>query len=131
MITLSLLKYLENNNFGKIDTNLFWQKLTLDRIGVYIADLGTTQTRGGRRVQTYELYSRGSSDVDGYKRLQAIIDFLNENFVVCDLPAVKVGSTTITEGFKSVTITPLSSISSNGLDANGRIIYSAVGTIYY
>lgn len=131
MITLSLLKFLENNGFGTIDTNLFWQKLTLDKVGIYIADLGTAQTRGGRRVQTYELYSRGNTDVNGYKQLQAVIDFLNAHFAVCELPAVKIGSETLTEGFESVTITPLSSISSNGLDANGRIIYSAVGTIYY
>lgn len=131
MITLSLLKYLENNNLGQIDTSLFWQKLTLDKVGVYIADIGTAQERGGRRSQTYELYSRGNSDVDGYKRLKAIVDFLNEHFAVCNLPEVKVGSTTLTEGFESVTIMPLSSISSNGLDANGRVIYSAVGTIYY
>lgn len=131
MITLSLLKFIENNGLGVIDQNLFWQKLTLDKVGIYIADIGQTKERGGRNVVQFELYSRGNSDVDGYKRLQAILDLLNNNYVVCNLPSVQNGSQTITEGFSNVTIMPPSSISNYGLDSQGRIIYSATGTLYY
>lgn len=131
MITLSLLKFIENNGLGVIDQNLFWQKLTLDKVGIYIADIGQTKERGGRNVVQFELYSRGSNDVDGYKRLQAILDLLNNNYVVCNLPSVQSGSQTITEGFSNVTIMPPSSISNYGLDSQGRIIYSATGTLYY
>lgn len=59
MITLSLLKFIENNGLGVIDQNLFWQKLTLDKDGIYIADIGQTKERGGRNVVQFELYSRG------------------------------------------------------------------------
>ena len=131
MITLSLLKFIENNGLGVIEQNLFWQKLTLDKVGIYIADIGQTKERGGRNVVQFELYSRGSDDVDGYKRLQAILDLLNNNYVVCNLPSVQNGSQTITEGFSNVTIMPPSSISNYGLDSQGRIIYSATGTLYY
>ena len=131
MITLSLLKFIENNGLGVIEQNLFWQKLTLDKVGIYIADIGQTKERGGRNVVQFELYSRGSDDVDGYKRLQAILDLLNNNYVVCALPSVQSGSQTITEGFSNVTIMPPSSISNYGLDSQGRIIYSATGTLYY
>lgn len=131
MITLSLLKFIENNGLGVIDQNLFWQKLTLDKVGIYIADIGQTKERGGRNVVQFELYSRGDNDVDGYKRLQAILDLLNNNYVVCNLPSVQNGSQTITEGFSNVTIMPPSSISNYGLDSQGRIIYSATGTLYY
>lgn len=131
MITLSLLKFIENNGLGVIDQNLFWQKLTLDKVGIYIADIGQTKERGGRNVVQFELYSRGSDDVDGYKRLQAVLDLLNNNYVVCNLPSVQNGSQTITEGFSNVTIMPPSSISNYGLDSQGRIIYSATGTLYY
>ena len=131
MITLSLLKFIENNGLGVIDQNLFWQKLTLDKVGIYIADIGQTKERGGRNVVQFELYSRGSDDVDGYKRLQAILDLLNNNYVVCNLPSVQNGSQVITEGFSNVTIMPPSSISNYGLDSQGRIIYSATGTLYY
>ena len=131
MITLSLLKFIENNGLGVIEQNLFWQKLTLDKVGIYIADIGQTKERGGRNVVQFELYSRGSDDVDGYKRLQAILDLLNNNYVVCALPSVQSGSQTITEGFSNVTIMPPSSISNYGLDSQGRIIYSATSTLYY
>lgn len=131
MITLSLLKFIENNGLGVIDQNLFWQKLTLDKVGIYIADIGQTKERGGRNIVQFELYSRGNSDIDGYKRLQAILDLLNNNYVVCNLPSVQNGSQTITEGFSNVTIMPPSSISNYGLDSQGRIIYSATGTLYY
>lgn len=131
MITLSLLKFIENNGLGVIDQNLFWQKLTLDKVGIYIADIGQTKERGGRNIVQFELYSRGNNDVDGYKRLQAILDLLNNNYVVCNLPSVQNGSQTITEGFSNVTIMPPSSISNYGLDSQGRIIYSATGTLYY
>lgn len=128
MITLSLLKYLEDNGFGKIDKDLFWQKLTLGKTGIYITDVGNTQERGALKSQIYTLYCRGKSDVDGYKKLSEIVDFLNDSFGVCQLPAVP----PVTEhGYENVTIMPLSSISSNGLDSNDRIIYSATGTIYY
>lgn len=131
MITLSLLKFIENNGLGVIDQNLFWQKLTLDKVGIYIADIGQTKERGGRNIVQFELYSRGSNDVDGYKRLQAVLDLLNNNYVVCNLPSVQNGSQVITEGFSNVTIMPPSSISNYGLDSQGRIIYSATGTLYY
>lgn len=131
MITLSLLKFIENNGLGVIDQDLFWQKLTLDKVGIYIADIGQTKERGGRNVVQFELYSRGENDVDGYKRLQAILDLLNNNYVACALPSVQNGSKTITEGFSNVTIMPPSSISNYGLDSQGRIIYSATGTLYY
>lgn len=131
MITLSLLKFIENNGLGVIDQNLFWQKLTLDKVGIYIADIGQTKERGGRNIVQFELYSRGDNDVDGYKRLQAILDLINNNYVVCNLPSVQNGSQVITEGFSNVTIMPPSSISNYGLDSQGRIIYSATGTLYY
>lgn len=131
MITLSLLKFIENNGLGVIDQDLFWQKLTLDKVGIYIADIGQTKERGGRNVVQFELYSRGNNDVDGYKRLQAVLDLLNNNYVACALPSVQNGSKTITEGFSNVTIMPPSSISNYGLDSQGRIIYSATGTLYY
>jgi len=128
MITLSLLKYLEDNGFGTIDTDLFFQKLTLDRKGIYIANVGDAQSRGARRTQSYELYCRGETDVDGYKRLSDVIDFLNGSYGVCVLPAVPPVTTT---GYKNVTIMPLSTITNVGLDDNNRVIYSATGTINY
>lgn len=127
MITLNLLKLLENNNLGTIDKDLFWEKLTLGKIGVYVSSLGATNERGSRRTQTFELYSRGNSDVAGYRRLKDIVDFLNASYSVCTLPAVD----NISEPIENITIMPMSSIVNGGLDDNGRIIWTATGTIYY
>lgn len=128
MITLSLLKYLEDNGFGTIDSNLFWQKLGLDKKGLYISDLGEEQPRGARKSQLYQLFYRGSSDVEGYQKLKEIADFLSESYGVCMLPAVP----PVTEsGYDNVAIMPLSNITSLGEDENGRIIYTVTGRIYY
>ena len=128
MITLSLLKYLENNGLGKIDKDLFFQKLTLDRKGLYISNIGDTIPRGGQRRQSFELFSRGDNDVDGYKRLEAAIKLLNDSYGVCELPAVP---PVTDKPYSNVTIMPMSSITNVGLDANDKTVFSATGTIYY
>lgn len=128
MVTLSILKYLENNGLGVIDKDLFWEKMGLNEIGVFISDLGANHARGIRPSVTYQLFSRGKTDVDGYKRLQAIVDFLNKSFSVCKLPAVP----PVTDyGYDNASFAPLTAISSEGEDMNGRVIYSATGQVYY
>lgn len=129
MITLSFLKLLENEGFGTIDSDLFFQKLTLDKKGVYISDIGDSTPRHGRDIQSYELLARGSSDVSGYKKLVEIRRFLIQNYTnICELPAVP----PITdEGYTNVELTKPSTITNVGLDANDRIIYSMTGTIIY
>lgn len=129
MITLSLLQFLENNHFGTVDQDLFWQKLSLGKIGIYIVDLGQAQDRGQRRRQRYEIYSRGTSDVDGYERLKAIIDFLNGSYDNCNLPSCPLVPNS--ESYTNVDIMPLSTPTNIGEDANGRIIWSATGTLIY
>ena len=136
MITLSLLKYLEDNGFGVVavkgnekNASLFWEKMPLDKTGVYIATVGQEQVRGARRSIGYNLYSRGRSDADGYKKLVAIREFLSSgaSYENCILPAVE----NFTDEFKNCTIMPVSTVSSIGSDENGRMIYTCYGTIYY
>ncbi len=131
MITLNLLKYIENQGLGEIDKDLFWQKLTLGEIGVYISSIGNPTTRGNRTMTSFELYSRGHSDVDGYKRLEAIVNLLNASYSVCNLPSVSLDGELIAEEVENITIMPCSTISNGGLDDNGRIIWTATGTIYH
>lgn len=127
-ITLSLLKFLENAGLGVIDETLFWEKIGVDKNGVYIVDLGATQTRGGRRNTMYQLFSRGDSDLAAMGQLQIILDFLRTNYAVCSLPPVPPCTS---DGFNNVTIMPPSDISNEGVDEDGHIIYSATGQIYY
>lgn len=149
MITLSLLQYLADNGYGEIDADLFWQKLSLGRIGVYITDIGQPQTRGQLRVQRYQLYSRGKNDVDGYTRLMKIVDFLNSSYATCTLPKAgffqlnksKLNSGKLapenadifadTKEYKNVSIMPVSTPTNIGEDTNGRIIWSVTGELRY
>lgn len=128
MITLALLKFLEDNGFGKIDKDLFFQKLSLGKEGLYIVNVGNYIDHGTVRTQGFELYSRGKNDVDGYKKLEDVLNFLIKSYGVCCLPAVP---PITTEKYCNVTIKPTSTISSIGQDVNGKMIYSITGTINY
>lgn len=127
IITLSILQWLADNGFGTIDEDLFWEKLGLGKVGLYISDIGDAQERGVMPSTTYEIYARGSSDLDGYERLQAVADFIRANYGSCTLPATSYTS----EGFTNVTFEPPSTISSVGEDGTGRVIYSITGRVYY
>lgn len=128
MVSLSLLKLLEQNGFGTIDEDLFWEKMGLDEYGLYITDIGGSQDRGRRKVCTYNLYSRGKNDVQAYQKLQEVMEFLTRSFAICQLPAVP----PITNyGYSNVTIMPPSTVTSVGEDINDRVIYSITGQIYY
>lgn len=129
MITLSLLQFLEDNGFGTVDKNLFWQKLSLGKQGIYIIDIGQPQDRSERRTQRYEIFSRGKSDVDGYEKLQAIVEFLNNSYSTCYLPKAKVYSKS--KSYDNVSIMPVSTPTNIGEDSNGRIIWSANGELKY
>lgn len=132
MITLSFLKLLQDSGFGTIDTDLFFQKLTLDKTGLYISDIGDPLVRGQRKTQSFELYSRAENDVDGYKQLSAILEFLEESYSgVCELPEVIIQGRTLTRGYSNVTILPTGNITNVGLDGNNRIIYAIQGQIIY
>lgn len=129
MITLSLLKLLQDRGFGTIDTDLFFQKLTLDKKGIYIADIGNSVPRGQRDVQVYELLARGTSDVDGYKKLSDIRKFIiRESHNICDLPQVPPYSTQV---YENISLGRPSTITNVGLDAQNGVIYSMTGTIIY
>lgn len=129
MITLSLLRLLQEKGFGTIDVDLFYQKLSLDKKGLYITDIGDLVDRHSRDSQGYELFSRGTSDTNGLKQLQEVRKFLvNEYSNICDLPAVP---PTSTEVYSNVELTKPSSITNVGLDDQGRVIYSITGSILY
>jgi hypothetical protein len=129
MITLSLLKYLEDNDFGEIDKDLFFEKLTLDKKGLYISDIGDALVRGRRRSQSFEIYSRGTSDVDGYKRAQAVADFLYGKIgQAISLPAVPPISD---KSYSCVRVMSISNLANTGMDDGGRIIYAITVQVDY
>lgn len=132
MITLNLLQYLENAGLGKIDESLFWQHLPYDKEGIYIADLGEVTERGNLKSQSFELYARFKNNVEGYKRLNEVLKYLDNSFNTCKLPEVKDNNgKVLAPQINGVSIMPTSSITNYGEDDRNRVIYSATGSVYY
>lgn len=135
MITLSFLKLLSEAGFGTIGGDLFFQKLTLDEKGIYITDIGDPVYRGSRDKQSYQLLSRGSTDLDGSYKLSQIRKYLLANYsTICELPSmsVKIESENVTiPAYTNVEVSKPSTITNVGWDAQNRVIYSMTGTIIY
>lgn len=130
MITLSFLQLLQDNDLGVLDESLFFQKMSFDKKeGISIVNIGEPKNRGSRTVQSYELLSRGSNDVTGYKQLEAVRDFIvSRTSKICKMPDIPRYDV---EGHERVKLMEPSTISSIGPDANERVIYSIQGRIIY
>lgn len=137
MITLSLLKLLEDNGLGTValtgsetgEDLLFHEKLPEGKTGVYIVSNGDPLERSQRARQSFDLYARGENDIAGAKWLEQILAFFaNECWPVCDLPAVD-GYTE--QGYVGCVIKPTSNIQNVGLDETNRAIYVCTAEIKY
>lgn len=131
MISLHLLEYLKDNGFGTaIDTDLFFEKLPLSKNGIAIFSRGGEATYGrGKAVQRFDLYSRGTSDLTGYDKLDKIREFFSDTYDdLCELP--KVAGVSNRE-YKKARITAIDNIENLGLDENDRVIYRLVAQIIY
>lgn len=136
MITLHLLKLLANNGFGTIaltgeeeDADLFFEKLPLDKDGLYIVSRGFPLTRSARTTQQFDIYARLENDVAGAKKLEEVLEFMESAYgTVCELPEVPPISTA---KYTNVAIRPTSNIQSAGLDDNDRIIWVISGQVSY
>lgn len=130
MVTLHILRYLQENGFGTIDTDLFFEKLPLDKTGVAIYSRGGERAYGRSRcVQNFDLYCRGSSDLTGADKLDKIAAFFSENYDnLCDLPTI---SGVSNRQYTNARITVIDNVENLGLDDNDRIIYRLGATIIY
>lgn len=134
MIALHILKLLENEGFGTIDTDLFFEEVPLDgngvpRQGIWIVERGTDVNRFNTQTQNFDIYSRYTNKLTGYKKLEAILDYLQEAYGnVCTLPAVPPHSSTV---YENVRLTPTSSVENVGVDENNKIVRVISGTVQY
>lgn len=131
MVTLHLLQHLKDNGFGTaIDTDLFFEKLPLDKTGVAIFSRGGESSFATRRsVQRFDLYSRGGSDLSGYDKLDKIRTFFQDTYDdLCTLPTVAGVSNRV---YKKARITAIDNIENLGLDENDRVIYRLGAQIIY
>lgn len=133
MVTLHLLKLLENEDFGIIDTDLFWEEVPLDvdgkpKEGVWIVTRGAPVTRFNVGVQAFDIYARYSDKLTTATKLESILTYLQEAFGVCDLPTVPPYSLA---NYTNVSITPTSGVENAGTDENDLIVKVISGEINY
>lgn len=134
MITLSVLKEIENAGFGTIDTDLFLEDASLDskgkpKNGVWIVTRGSSVSRMNIEIQSFDIYSRYANKLTGHQKLESILEWLQEAYNdVCTLPAVLPYTT---QEYKNVRIFPTSSIENVGTDENGLIVRVISFDIYF
>lgn len=137
MITLHVAQLLEDNGYGKValvgnetgDNLIFVEKLPVGKDGISLMSRGDALSRSQRTSQTFDIYVRGEDDVEGYKRLEAILEFfLKECYPSCTLPEVPDYSDT--QYTKSV-IMPTFNITNVGKNEADRIVYLASAQVIY
>lgn len=130
MVTLHILRYLQDNGFGTIDTSLFFEKLPIDKNGIAIFSRGGESAYGRRTSsQRFDLYSRGTSDLTGADKLDKIRTFFADNYdSLCELPVIPGVSNRI---FGKARITNIGNVENIGFDENDRVLYRLSCEIIY
>ena len=129
MILLHLLKFLEDEGHGTIDTDLFYNKMPLNTNGVTIFERGGTVThRNTGAVQSFDLYSRHQFDTHAAHALEAIMETFQETWPTCTLPEVPQYST---KTYENTTINPITNVENLGLDEEGRNVFRLSGEVIY
>lgn len=90
MITLHLLQYLEDNDFGTINVDLFDNLIPSDKVGVSAVALGGKTNVGRRSCSVMiDLYCRGADNIKGYDKLDKIRLFFTDQYnELCTLPTI-------------------------------------------
>lgn len=134
MITLSILKQLENEGFGTIDTDLFFEEASLDskgnpKNGTWIVTRGSQVSRVNTEIQSFDIYTRYANKLTGHQKLESILEWLKEAYSdVCTLPACPPYTT---QTYTNVRIFPTSSIESVGFDENNKLVRVISFEVYF
>lgn len=130
MITLHILKYLEDNGFGVIDESLFFEKLPLDKVGIGILSRGGEMVAGRSSFRKrFDLYSRGSDDFTGMNSLELIREFFADGYdELCTLPTI---SGISLRQYNKCRIVNVGDIENIGINDEDRVIYRLSAEIIY
>lgn len=129
MIGLHLLKFLEDEGHGEIDTDLFWEKMPLDKDGVTFFSRGGAITHRNNAVrQAFDLYSRHTHDTYAADALEKIWETFTENYPTCTLPAVPNYSN---KTYEKTRIRPTLNVENLGMDEESKIVFRLSGEIIY
>lgn len=135
MITLRIGKLLEENGFGTLDMDgtvlsngIYLEQMPQGRTGVAVFSRGAPMGTGMRLSQAFDIYSRGTDNVQGYKKLEDIAELMRGSTAVCTLPIVE---DVDEENYNHCSIIPISFIENAGNDENDRVVYVMTAQITY
>lgn len=134
MVTLHIAKLLEDNGFGTLDQDIFWEDMPLDAQGdpidgIWVVARGSALTRINHTVQSFDIYSRSSNKLASSKKLEDLLNYLQQAYQeVCDLPTVPPYSMT---EYTNVRITPVSGIENVGVDEQDKVVRVISGEVRY
>lgn len=134
MITLHLVQLLEDEGFGTIDTNLFWEEAPLNansnaKEGVWVVTRGAPVSRTNLNIQAFDIYARFANKITTAQKLESILEYLQEAYdTVCELPEVPPYSSAL---YTNVRIVPTSGVENVGSDEQDKIVKVISGEIRY
>jgi hypothetical protein len=134
MVTLHLAKWLEQEGFGTLDTDIFWEEVPLNsegnpKDGIWVVSRSPVVGRIDIGVQNFDIYARFANKVTTGKKLNDILNRLRDAYEdVCTLPTVPPYS--LAE-YSNVTIEPTSGVDNVGSDEQEKIVKVISGTIQY
>lgn len=134
MVTLHIAKWLEQEGFGTLDTDIFWEEAPLDsngkpKDGIWVEPVGDPRTSRFSTSQSFDIYSRYKNKVTGSQKLEAIYERIKQVYnVVCILPTVPPHS--LAE-YYNVRLRNTSFISSVGSDAQDKVVRVISAEVQY
>lgn len=134
MITLHIAKLLEDEGFGTLEQDIFWDDMPVNAAGkpvdgIWIVTRGAPLTRFDITTQDFDIFSRYANKITGAQILEDILGFLKNAYgQVCELPEVPPYSYT---RYYDVMLTPTSGIENVGIDQQNKVVRVISGEIKY
>lgn len=134
MITLHIAKLLEDEGFGTLDLDIFWEDMPVDDDGspvdgIWIVPRGSEISRFRVTRQAFDIFARYDDKVVSSQKLESILEFLQDAYgEVCDLPAVEGISETV---YHNVQLMPTSGIENIGADEQDKVVRVISGEVIF
>jgi hypothetical protein len=133
MISLHVAGWLEQEGFGILDTDIFWEDMPVDnsgkpKDGIWVVTRASSDDRF-TNTQQIDIYTRYKNKLTGAQVLESILTRIKEAYGdVCTLPSVEPYSY---NQYYDVIMTPVSSIDNVGTDEQGKVVRSISMEIKY
>ena len=134
MITLSLLKQMQTDGVGTLDSDLWHLEIPINGTGtpvngLWILPRGTTVSRYNVNIQAVDIYVRNNNKNTALKKANQVLQYLKDSYSdICELPSYPpIFNTT----YSNVTIEPTSGVDFLGVDENRKFIFVVSGEIRF